>query len=73
MSNFIVIPHLVKGSCRKAGYETCCFEAINEPNACRGAPLSAPECYCDQRCERLEDCCEDYYEICGGEYTRHVA
>ena len=54
------------GSCRAAGYETCCTDG-----ACIGEPSSAL-CYCDETCEIFQDCCDDYYEICRGEYTKTV-
>ena len=49
------------GSCRAAGYETCCTDGV-----CIGEPSSAL-CFCDETCEIFQDCCNDYYEICGGE------
>ena len=62
---------LVIGSCRAAGYNTCCIRAADGPDECIGEPSSA-QCYCDQSCETVGDCCDDYDEICDCEYTMSV-
>ena len=57
---------LSTGSCRAAGYTTCCVDDV-----CEGVPSL---CFCDIFCAEFEDCCEDFYEICPpeGEKSRII-
>ena len=44
------------GSCVSGGYTGCC-----ESGDCRGGDLS--NCYCDELCHRIGDCCDDILTI----------
>ena len=48
--------HHKLGSCADAGYTECCVDGF-----CNGQPA---DCYCDQFCRFLDDCCEDIDETC---------
>ena len=47
------------GSCRAAGYESCCVSGDGE--TCEGSERS---CSCDQDCFLAGDCCTDIACIC---------
>ena len=50
------------GSCIAAGYSSCC-----EDDVCLG---DIGDCYCDEFCYNLGDCCTDLSDICLiGKYT----
>jgi len=44
------------GLCSAAGYTECCTEGT-----CVGYPQ---DCYCDNFCANLGDCCRDHADIC---------
>ena len=39
------------------GYTSCC-----QSGDCRGT-LSFPDCYCDELCHRVGDCCPDIADV----------
>ncbi len=47
-------------SCVEAGFQACCAEHSDECLLTAGGG----ECYCDQECYRLDDCCTDIGDIC---------
>ena len=46
----------ITGSCVSEGYIGCC-----ESGDCRGGDLT--NCYCDELCHRIGDCCNDILDI----------
>ena len=55
----IYIPSRNSGSCVTGGYMECCEDGV-----CSGEPA---DCFCDQFCRFLDDCCADIDEICSTE------
>jgi hypothetical protein len=49
-------PSSSTGSCRDAGYDTCCSSFL-----CDGFPA---DCFCDTFCRIFGDCCYDFEDIC---------
>lgn len=61
------------GSCREA---TLCCNGRDSSCVVQKAPINAiiedlndKPCYCDHACLKLGDCCEDFKQHCGGEFT----
>ena len=50
LSLSLFVSPLAAGSCRAAGYTTCCVGDF-----CEGVP---PFCFCDISCAEFEDCCD---------------
>ena len=50
------IPLHNPGSCAAGGYAECCEDGV-----CSGEPA---DCFCDQFCRFLDDCCADIDETC---------
>ena len=48
------------GSCKDAGYESCCHPSDQAGATCFGDPNI---CYCDQVCFSFGDCCDDVTDI----------
>lgn len=51
--------YTASGSCVGAGFQGCCAE---HNDGCLG--VGDGECYCDQECYSLDDCCVDIGDIC---------
>lgn len=61
------------GSCREA---TLCCNGRDSSCVVQKAPINAiiedlndKPCYCDHACLKLGDCCEDFKQHCGGEFS----
>ena len=59
--------NVVEGSCIDAGYTNCCTSGV-----CIGEPDVA-NCYCDDYCIGVGDCCSDFFDICPGLQTQTYA
>lgn len=69
-------PPVLGGSCREA---TLCCNGRDSSCVVQKAPINAiiedlndKPCYCDHACLKLGDCCDDFKQHCGGEWSTTV-
>ena len=56
MHEALLTYYFIIGSCVSEGFTGCC-----ESGDCRGGNLT--NCYCDELCHRIGDCCDDILNI----------
>lgn len=73
---FLVRPAHSLGSCKEAGLcctgrDASCVVQKTPQNAIIEDLRDTP-CYCDHACLKLNDCCPDYRQTCGGKHPRSI-
>ncbi|OXU30686.1 hypothetical protein TSAR_015653 [Trichomalopsis sarcophagae] len=73
LASSLYIGYVSAGSCAESklccpGRDSACVVQKTSPNAIIQS-LSDKPCYCDHACLKLGDCCDDFKEACGGEFS----